>query len=32
MIPCAYCNRAMTKVIAATPAVFKGKGFYKTDK
>jgi putative FmdB family regulatory protein len=29
---CTYCNEPMSKVIAATPAVFKGKGFYSTDK
>jgi putative FmdB family regulatory protein len=32
MILCNYCNEPMVKVISATPAVFKGKGFYKTDK
>jgi predicted nucleic acid-binding Zn ribbon protein len=32
MILCNYCNEPMVKVIAATPAVFKGKGFYSTDK
>ncbi len=29
VVPCSYCNRAMTKVIAAIPAVFKGKGWGK---
>jgi len=29
MIPCTYCNEPMVKVIAATPAVFKGKGWGK---
>jgi putative FmdB family regulatory protein len=29
---CTYCNEPMAKVIAATPVVFKGKGFYSTDK
>ena len=32
MILCAYCNEPMVKVIAATPAIFKGKGFYSKDK
>jgi predicted nucleic acid-binding Zn ribbon protein len=32
MIPCTYCNEPMVKVIAAISAVFKGKGFYSTDK
>jgi predicted nucleic acid-binding Zn ribbon protein len=32
MILCAYCNEPMVKVIGAVPAVFKGKGFYSTDK
>ncbi len=31
-ILCTYCNEPMTKVIAAAPAIFKGKGFYSTDK
>ena len=29
MIPCTYCNEPMIKVIAAIPAVFKGKGWGK---
>jgi len=29
MIPCTYCNEPMTKVITATPAHFKGKGWGK---
>ena len=29
MIPCTYCNAPMVKVIAAIPAVFKGKGWGK---
>ncbi len=29
---CTYCNEPMAKVIAATPVVFKSKGFYSTDK
>ena len=32
MIPCAYCNQAMTKVINPCAVHFKGKGFYSTDK
>jgi putative FmdB family regulatory protein len=32
MVLCTYCNEPMLKIIAATPAVFKGKGFYSTDK
>jgi putative FmdB family regulatory protein len=29
MILCNYCNEPMVKVIAATPAHFKGKGWGK---
>jgi predicted nucleic acid-binding Zn ribbon protein len=32
VIVCNYCNEPMTKLIAATPVHFKGKGFYSTDK
>lgn len=32
MIPCTYCNAPMVKVIGIIPAMFKGKGFYSTDK
>ena len=30
-LTCPLCSARVTKVIGATPAVFKGSGFYKTD-
>ena len=30
-LTCPLCGGMITKVIGATPAVFKGSGFYKTD-